>query len=185
MAEERVLWEAEFNKRVTTYWLLSGAMVLTLTIIGIPLVPLWFLFGGIVTRRYLATYRCTLTNRSLKVGRGLLVKTEKTVPLDRITDLGLVQGPIMRLFDIEALSVETAGQSSQGALVQLAGIKDGRAFRDAVLAQRDLVVGSEEDRQGKELLAVPGVARASDSELLAEIRDVLLRIEEKIAGSER
>ena len=185
MAEERVLWEAEFNERVTTYWLLSGGLVLTLMIIGIPLVPLWFLFGGIVTRRYLATYRCTLTNRSLKVARGLFVKTEKTVPLDRITDLGLVQGPIMRFFDIEALSVETAGQSSQGALVRLAGIKDGRAFRDAVLAQRDLVVGSEEDRSASGGTERTVAASMTDAQLLTEIRDALLRIEEKIGAAER
>ena len=182
MAEERVLWNAEFNERVTTYWLLSGGLVLTLTIIGIPLVPLWFLFGGIVTRRYLATYRCTLTNRSLKVARGFLVKTEKTGPPDRITDLGLVQGPVMRLFDIEALSVETAGQSSQGALVQLAGIKDGRAFRDAVLAQRDLVVGSEEDRQASGGWNGPAEGPRTEAQVLVEIRDALLRIEDKIGN---
>ena len=115
MTEERVLWEAEFNPRVTTYWLLNGALILTATIIGIPLLPLWFIFGWIVTGQYLKSHRCTLTNRSLKLSRGVFVKVEKTIPLDRITDLGLVQGPIMRLFDIEALSVETAGQSSQGA----------------------------------------------------------------------
>lgn len=58
--------------------------------------------------------------------RGMFVRMEKTVPLDRITDPGLVQGPLVRPFDIEALSIETAGKSSHGAVVQLAGIKDGR-----------------------------------------------------------
>lgn len=183
MSEERILWDAEFNQRVTLYWLLSGAVVMAATIVGIVLLPIWFIVGGAITRRYLRTYRCTLTNRSLKVAKGLLVKVEKTVPLDRITDLGLVQGPIMRVFDIEALSVETAGQSSTGALVTLAGIKDGRKFRDAVLAQRDLVVGSEEDRQAR----VAGQPDASNSstnvELLSDIRDTLHRIEQKIADS--
>jgi putative membrane protein len=186
MPEEQVLWDAEFNERVTVCWLLSGAIVLTATIVGIVLVPFWFLFGGLVTRRYLKSYRCTLTNRSLKVAKGILVRVEKTVPLDRITDLGLVQGPIMRLFDIEALSVETAGQSSQGSLVQLAGIRDGRKFRDAVLMQRDLVVGSAEDRS----TATSGdaaTAATSDrsTELLESIRDTLLRIETKLEQNQR
>ena len=35
MTDERVLWEAEFNPRVTTYWLLNGAIILTATIVGI------------------------------------------------------------------------------------------------------------------------------------------------------
>ena len=185
MTEERVLWEAEFNPRVTTYWLLNGALILTATIIGIPLLPLWFLFGWAVTGQYLKSHRCTLTNRSLKLSRGVFVKVEKTIPLDRITDLGLVQGPIMRLFDIEALSVETAGQSSQGALMQLAGIKDGRAFRDAVLKQRDLVVGSDEERKTQVTDGSPVVSTEANSELLTDIRDTLRRIEHKLAESRR
>ena len=184
MAEERVLWDAEFNERVTTYWLLSGAIILTVTVVGIVLLPIWFIIGGAITRRILKTYRCTLTNRSLKVGRGWLVKIEKTIPLDRITDLGLVQGPIMRLFEIEALSVETAGQSSQGALVRLAGIKDGRKFRDAVLDQRDLVVGSGEDRTLQTSSDPPPVTDDKNTGLLENIRDTLLRIEERLTNAD-
>lgn len=183
MTEERVLWEAEFNPQVTTYWLLNGAIILTATILGIPLLPFWFLFGGLVTRRYLQTYRCTLTNRSLKVRKGWLTKIEKTVPLDRITDVGLVQGPVMRFLNIEALTVETAGQSSMGALLTLAGVKDGRKFRDAVLKQRDLVVGSEEDRQAISAAGTQPVPTGDQVGLLMEIRDTLVRIESKIGRS--
>ena len=179
---ERILWEAEFNERVTTYWLLSGAWILAITCFGIVLVPVWFLIGGAVTRRHLKTYRCTLTNRNLKVTKGWILRIEKTVPLDRITDLAITQGPIMRYLDIEALSIETAGQSAAGAVVTLAGIKDGRKFRDAVLKQRDLVVGSEEDRQLAQAAATPQAAPADSTELLQEIRDALLRIEGKLGG---
>ncbi len=176
---ERVLWQAEFNERVTTYWLLSGAWILTITCVGIPLLPIWFLVGGAVTRKHLKTYSCTLTNRSLKFTKGWLVRMEKTVPLDRITDVGLIQGPLMRYFDIEALSVETAGQSAAGALLTLAGIKDGRKFRDAVLKQRDLVVGSEEDR--KLVPGAPPAGAGSDmTDLVQQIRDTLLRIEARL-----
>jgi len=183
MADEKILWDAEFNEKVTTYWLLSGALVLTITVFGIVLVPIWFLIGIPLTRRYLKTYRCTLTNRSLKVARGLFVRMEKTVPLDRITDLGLVQGPIMRFFGIEALSIETAGQSSQGALVSLAGIKQGRKFRDAVLKQRDLVVGSQEDRAPSVAsdAGLTGTPAGKDEQLLNEIHQTLLRIERQLA----
>ena len=181
MGEDRIIWDAEFNASVTTYWLLGGALILTVSVVGIVLVPFWFLIGGLITRRYLATFRCTLTSRSLQVAKGLFVKIEKTVPLDRITDLAIVQGPIMRLFNIEALSVETAGQSSPGSLVQLAGIQNGREFRDAVLNQRDLVVGSEEERK---TAAGGGAGELPDGsqQLLEQIRDTLVRIENKMGG---
>ena len=106
---------------------------------------------------------------------------QKTVPLDRITDLGLVQGPIMRLIGIEALSIETAGQASQDSLLQLTGIKDGRAFRDAVLKQRDLVVGSDEDRHiGASTTAQSSAAQAGAEPLLREISETLKRIEAQL-----
>lgn len=54
---------------------------------------------------YLDSHKATLTNRSLRVSKGILTKGEKGVPLDRITDVGVVQGPLMRYFEVEALSV--------------------------------------------------------------------------------
>lgn len=178
MRDERILWEAKFNEKVTTYWLLNGMIILAVSIVGICLLPVWYFVGKELTNRYLSTYRCTLTNRSLKFSRGWLVRVEKTVPLDRITDLGLLQGPIMRMLDIEALSIETAGQSAVGALLRVAGIEDGRAFRDAVLDQRDRVVGSQED-------AAESVADSPSSDAttqaLRDIHETLLRIESKLA----
>lgn len=173
--EETVLREAEFNPRVRSYWLLYGALILTLTLFGIVLLPIWFWVGHAITARYLRRLRCTLTDRSLKMHKGWLVRVEKTVPLDKITDLGLVQGPIMRYYELEALSVETAGQSTPtpGALVNLTGIVGAREFRDAVLEQRDVVVaalGSGEAPQDPE----------SSLSVLKEIRDSLRRIEESL-----
>ena len=184
MVEERVIWDAEFNPSVKTYWLLGGVITCVVTVVGLVFLPFWILFGAKFTGLYLASHRCTLTNRSLKVSKGVLTKIEKTVPLDRITDLGIIQGPVMRWLDIESLSVETAGQSSASSLVCLAGIKDGRNFRDAVLKQRDLVVGSKEDG-GSPVVITPDVADAVSREpVLEEIRDILLRIEDRLNRTE-
>jgi putative membrane protein len=132
--DPKVLLDARFNPKVKSYWLLSGTLTLTILIIGIPLLPVWWILGQWITGRYLASMTCTLTERSLKVSRGVFVRREMTVPLDKITDVGLVEGPIMRAMDLQALRIETAGQSTAGAAVQLVGVENGRAFRDAVLA---------------------------------------------------
>ncbi len=176
--DERVIREATFNRKVRTYWLLSGALILTATVVGIVLLPFWFLIGNFVIERYLRRLRCVLTDRSLQVRKGLLIRVEKTVPLDKITDVGLVQGPVMRFLDLEALSVETAGQSSQGALIQLTGITDAHGFRDAVLKQRDVVI---EAQSVQVAASEKPVAGAGDQELLVDIRDTLHRIEERLA----
>lgn len=175
---DAVLWEAEFNPKVKTYWLLNGAIILTATLVGVVLLPIWFLVGNYFTGRYLDRMKCTLTERSLEVGKGLFVRVEKTVPLDKITDIGLVHGPIMRYLGIQAISVETAGQSSAGALVRMHGIKSTEGFRRAVLDQRDKVAAALGS-------ASRGTATLKESEgqseaLLADIRDTLVRIEGKL-----
>ena len=136
-SEERVLLEAEFNPNAKVYWLLSGSFFLLICVISIPLIPIWWFVGMALTDRYLSSLSCVLTDRNLKVSRGVFVHQEKTVPLEKITDLALVQGPIMRRLNLEALSVETAGGTTAGALVQMIGIVGTRDFREAVLRQRD------------------------------------------------
>ena len=167
--------------RSRTYWLLSGALVLLFTLVGIVLLPFWFLLGNHFTGRYLSHMRCRLTPKTLEVARGMFVRTEKTIPLDKITDLGLVHGPIMRHYGLQALSVETAGQSSPGALVKLVGIVDTEEFRAAVLAQRDRVAASLGG--GETPPALPSEGGPGSHDVLVEIRDVLQRIEGRLGDA--
>ena len=81
----------------------------------------------------------TITERKLVVKRGILNKEEKSIPLEKITDVAMVQGPLMRLFNLHRLSFETAGQSAQGALVSLIGINDAANFRETILTQKDQI----------------------------------------------
>jgi putative membrane protein len=181
--EERILRRAEFDPKVQTYWLLSGAWILAVSIVGIPLLPFWFAIGRAVTGRYLRHMKCVLAEKTLQVGKGALTRVEKTVPLDQVTDLGLVQGPIMRFLGLEALSVETAGQSSEGALVKLVGIVDSRQFRDAVLTQRDALATAVAD-VGPPTTAAPAAGHPSSDDILCDIRDTLRRIEHHLAGDD-
>ena len=138
--EIKIVKKASFNPDVRKYWLLNGIVICTVTLVGIPFIPIWYVIGLWITGRYLARLECILTEKTLIVRKGIWVRTEKTVPLDKITDLGMIQGPIMRVWNIQAVSVETAGQSGQGALIRLYGIENAEDFRDTVLAQRDVMM---------------------------------------------
>ena len=172
MASESVLREAEFDPAVKTYWRFSVALALLLSIGGIPLLLIWLPFASLFINPYLARISCTLTEQSLKVKKGLLFRVEKTLPLDKITDMAMIQGPLMRLFGVMQLKVETAGQSGAGSLVGLTGIVDAEAFREAVLAQRDKL----------QVLARAGGSGGSetDDDALRELRDSVLRIEKML-----
>ncbi len=174
--EGKILEVAKFDSRVKNYWLLSGTLLCIVTVVGIPFIPVFLVLGLFFTGKYLDAMECELTDRSLRVKKGLLNRIEKSVPLDKITDLAHYQGPIMRMMGIEGLKLETAGQSSGpgGSLVSLVGVKDARAFRDAVLTQRDIVT----ENRREDSSAPP--SSQSDGPVLVEIRDALLRIEERL-----
>lgn len=187
MTEPRVLWEAEFDPKLKSYLLWSTTLVLCITIIGIPFAILYYIIGSFVIGKHIENLGCSLSERTLDIKKGILNKTESTIPLEKITDLQMFQGPIMRHFGLHGFKVETAGQSSGpgGSLVNMMGIVDAVAFRKAVLEQRDRFNKGE---QGAGTAAgVPSAGSGSSigpggdtGEILAEIRDVLVRIESKM-----
>jgi putative membrane protein len=183
MSEPTVLLEAEFDPKVKSYWIWQPVLALIVIVVTIPLALLYMIIARFFIDRYLENMRCALTERTLDIKKGIFNKTESTIPLEKITDLQLFQGPVMRFFGLHGFKVETAGQSSPtgGALVNIVGIVDTKAFRRAVLEQRD--------RMNTGAAALP-VAPTSAHEagdpqktaLLKEIRDSLQRIERSIAS---
>lgn len=173
MSNEKIIRKATFNPKVCNYWILSFSIVLICIVVGIPFLLLWIPLSLYFTKRYLERMECILTERDLKVNKGLFVRTEKTIPLEKITDLGMVQGPIMRHYGIHRLTVETAGQSLEGSLVSLTGINNVEDFREAVLNQRDKIQTSSSPAA-----ATAAEPAKDDGQLLKEISATLIRIEE-------
>lgn len=175
----RVLLRAEFDPRLMTYNLLVIAITLTACIVTIPLLLPWLLgVGRYITRRQFEALEAELTERSLNVRRGFLFRLQKNVPLDKITDLAVNEGPILRYLGLCTLGIETAGGGgNEGGMGQarLTGVRDALAFRDAVLRQRDRVTGGSPATADPAVGLAPG---AGETATLTEIRDTLGRIEE-------
>ncbi|MDH5632495.1 MAG: PH domain-containing protein [Gammaproteobacteria bacterium] len=174
----RTIKQADFNPRVCSYWTLLWVFGVGITGVGILLLPFIIPLAFKLTRLYLSHMSCTLTQHSLVVKKGILVKTEKTIPLEKITDLGLLQGPIMRLFDIHAMSIETAGSTGSSSpyafgspLISIAGIIDVKEFRQQILDQIELAA----DNSGS-----TATTQNIDAGLLTDIRDTLHRIEHQL-----
>lgn len=187
MDRETVLQTAEFDPKVKKYWLVQSSIGLVCSVIGIPIFLIWLFVGPIYFERYLQRMGATLTDRSLKIRKGIFFRVEKTIPLDKITDLALHQGPLMRYMGLEGLKVETAGQSAGPgeSLVGLVGIVELQAFRDAVLDQRDVVTGGAVSSSGAPVNETVQPAAVSDngSAVLVEIRDTLGRVEKLLEKS--
>jgi putative membrane protein len=183
--DEQLLAVAEFDKdELRKYWLMKGFLISILSVVGIPLMAIWVPLAWIFMGRWIARLGAELTPTKLIIHRGYFVREEKVVPLEKITDLSLKQGPIMRRLGLEAIAVETAGQSSGpgAALVQLVGIRDTRGFRAAVLAQRDKVVmGGSDDGSGSVGKPAATAQDGRDTEVLEKIYTTLVQIERTLS----
>jgi putative membrane protein len=170
-----VLAEASFDRDSLIKYHWAGLLPVCLFIVTIPIVIIVAIVYAMFLDRMIASWSATLTRRSLIVRKGIFNKVERTIPLEKITDLSSSQGPIMRHFGLKRLGVETAGQSGGtegGALVSLIGIVDPDDFRQKVLDQRDRVTDNER----------PGMASSSAAATAAapepnEVAATLHRIE--------
>ena len=139
--KETLIQTASFNPKVKAYWTLIWVLVSGVTVVGILLIPLVAIIVWLLSNTMLKAMSARLLERKLVVKRGVIFVVEKSIPLEKITDVALSQGPIMRMFGLYGLSFETAGQSAQGALVSLVGVNDAAGFREAILAQKDKLAG--------------------------------------------
>ncbi|MDF1798403.1 MAG: PH domain-containing protein [Planctomycetota bacterium] len=182
---DRILLEARFDPRLKTYYLLQTMFLLLVTFFGILLMPIWFFIGRAVHKRQYEALECELTERTLNFRKGFLFRVQKNVPLDKITDLALNEGPILRYLGLCSLTVETAGGGAGVGTGQavLVGVMDPIEFRNAVMRQRDAVSMGGGQRQAPAPVAAAAVdSPNADAQLtvLTDIRDALGRIEQRL-----
>ena len=171
-AKPQIIAEAKFDKRLPTYFLLQALVPFFFSIVCIPIIPIWILFARPIHRKQHENLACELTARTLNIRRGVLLKIQKSIPLDEITDLALNEGPILRYLGLCSLQIETAGGGGQGTSMgqaMLPGVVDADKFRDLVLEQRDRVVFDGSGSAGEKT--------TSELEVLNEISATLKRIE--------
>ncbi len=180
---DAVITRAEIAENVVKYHLLSTAVLMTCLVVTIPFMLIVLPIQWFFTNLHYKHLSCELTESAVKVDKGVLNRVEKTIPLEKITDVAFFQGPVMRYMNIDGIRFETAGQSGVGALVNIMGMKNCRAFRDAVLEQKDEVIGRKKRSAPAPDVSVapaePGVPTSGAG--LDEIRDILLRIEQKLS----
>jgi putative membrane protein len=74
-----------------------------------------------------------VSGRALHFRTGVLSPDDTSIPLGRIQAIDAIQGPIQRLFGVQALHVQTAGGGSEGEIVLRAVTdEDGRQLRAVV-----------------------------------------------------
>ena len=169
--DEKPLLTAAFDPKVKTYWLIFALVLGILTVVGILLLPVVVIVIWQVSQRVLDAMSAELFTRKLVVKRGIFFRVEKSIPLEKITDVGLTQGPLMRALGLYRLDFETAGQSGSGALVSLLGVVEAQDFREQILMQKDSLQSSDDQKE----------ARIAEPEQLSAILESVRNIERMLA----
>ena len=145
-------------------------MGLLVTVVGIIAMVVWIPFGWIVHKKQFEHMSGALTDRSINMRMGWLFKKQQNIPLDKLTDVSIHEGPILNAFGVVRMQFETAG----AAPFILTGVKNSDQFRDLVLQQRDSLVSTPQQS-----------APSDDSnDVLVEIRDILQQINANISNEE-
>ena len=122
-------------------------------ILMIIIVGIWFVGAGIIlailhavtlgpwlTKKQSQVIKYWLDGRTLRADYGVFFLKRKAIPLDRVTDIVLNQGPIQRFCGIWELRIQTAGTGQAMPEVALYGLNEPEEIRDLLLQERDKAV---------------------------------------------
>ena len=167
-ADRGRIMAVEFDKKIIVYWWMVSNFSLLITFVGIILMPIWIPLGWFVHKKQYDHMSGALTDRSINMRMGWIFKKQQNIPLDKLTDVSIHEGPILNAFGVVRMQFETAG----AAPFILTGVKNANQFRDLVLQQRDSLVSAPQQS-----------APSNDTnDVLVEIRDILKQISENLSN---
>ena len=117
-------------------WLVPAILAAPVVVAAVTGVPI--LAGVLFTLYWIPlyyrsiSYRLTVTEITWQ--RGVWFRQTGIVPYNRITNVDIAQGPLMRFFSFSALRVQTAGYSAQArAEIVLNGIEDPKDLQEKIM----------------------------------------------------
>jgi membrane protein YdbS with pleckstrin-like domain len=178
---EHLPTKAVFSPRIQPYLIISLALVMAVTVIGIPLAIIWCLgLGQWWARRYVDKLHCELNEHTLLINTGLMLQTEKSIALESIHDVTLIGGPVLRLFQLQALRIDTAKPNPrQPSAAMQVGIVNAAAFRDRILQARDALLAK--DAHTSMVVQGKAVATTDSDAQLAALQSIQRSLDEILA----
>jgi hypothetical protein len=111
--------------------------------------------------------------------RGVWFRTTGIVPYNRITNLDVRQGPLMRALKISNLAMQTAGYSGQAVPeIQIEAIEHAEELRELIRSQ---IRGCspQDDGTGSAKPITPVLGKTTDQQILAEVQQIRTLLEQR------
>jgi len=159
------------------WWVLIPLIPIVLVIMILP-----DIIGYVAIHLRYDTTWYVMTDRSLRIRRGIFAIRETTITFENVQNIKAEQGPVERYFGIGTLIVETAGSgggTTQGSgsgrpanVGVIEGIADAAGLRERILPH---LRGSRQSGLGDEIDAASGAAWTEEHvAVLREIRAALV-----------
>jgi membrane protein YdbS with pleckstrin-like domain len=144
-------------------------------VMGITLISVLALFVIFVSwvRLYYVSMWYEMRDDEMSWKRGVWFRRTGIVPYNRITNLDVIQGPVMRTLGISTLSIQTAGYSGQAVPeIRIEGIEHAEELRELI---RSLV--RQSDTQGNGSGGGIPVAVSNDQKIVEELQKIRMLLE--------
>jgi uncharacterized membrane protein YdbT with pleckstrin-like domain len=83
-----------------------------------------------------------MDDKTIYAERGIIYFRRVAIPLDQITDITLVQGLVMRYFNIWTLQIQTAGRGYAFPEAVLICLQNPEQIRDEIINTRETYIKS-------------------------------------------
>ncbi len=93
----------------------------------------YFIAAPFVSKLQLGKEKYWLNSGVLYVNTGLIFKRKTSIIPRNITDITIAQGPILAIFNIWIMKVQTAGKGDHSPEVRLVGVKDMESLKNNLL----------------------------------------------------
>lgn len=160
-------------------WMFIDSIFTVFIIIGLAALAVCVIFACIWAPLYYKSVVYHLNDTEMTWKRGVFFRKTGIVPYNRITNVDIVQGPVMRIFGISHLKIETAGggASKSSAEIQLEGIRDPEPLRQLIM---DFVRGQKPAAAATGTEYKPASASGADMQaLLEEVAAIRRLLEER------
>ncbi len=146
---------------------LSESMAAAL-VVGVPLAAVLVFVAAWIPLYYRSVvYELTPTEISWR--RGVWFRQTGIVPYNRITNVDISQGPLMRYLGFSSLRVQTAGYSAQArAEINLSGIEDAEFLREKIMGFVRGAPPVATEGQPEQ----PGIREAAEGDVVTELRAI-------------
>ena len=111
--------------------------LIPLVIFGVMLVS--FVFRWIAWLRF----RFTLDDDDIRIEQGILNRTVRSIPYDRIQDVSIEEKPLARLFGLGEVKFESGGGEGDDAKLSYVSMDRAEALRQTVRSRKALAAGGE------------------------------------------